>query len=436
MNAYEYYLSTCKYVLLADPSNKSTWVDLYSYLPCLRQMMSCCVCGNIMLKPKGPGHGYCLHHVCSACIGGKMRLRPVCSWCRTHEGFVDNPSMRLLILCFKKMCVFINNSAIGKQIRRSVTNGSQTNTLIRVLDEGEAFEDDYVISNRVMPTCVPTYGMAPEPKFVSFPRRGSQGHIPGYNSIGGRSRRDSARSDSLQSESVSDDFPPALTSEQSETKPEKRHCSTDALTGDEFDKMPGLLAPSTRSFINSEKLSSSLSGPQNGDIVDQDQWLHVTRSGHYHGNRTQAPQKAQSTNIRPTTSAHKCTKRQLKNLEKGFASSQAESNTTSSKLRKHNIDFEPPCKRTRLASSLTVSDARSSGKACNCTFLNSSSYLNPSSHLTCFERCCPCYISQMPCANCVCGSSENPCKGSGTNGDKSDTESDPTMPILSPEPKL
>ena len=78
-----------------------------------------------------------------------MRLRPVCSWCRTHESFVDNNGLRILVLCFQRMCQYINTSKIGQEIRRTATNGANTNTLIRLLDEAIGFRDDYIISNKV-----------------------------------------------------------------------------------------------------------------------------------------------------------------------------------------------------------------------------------------------------------------------------------------------
>ncbi|XP_076435963.1 E3 ubiquitin-protein ligase MSL2-like [Babylonia areolata] len=489
MNAYEYYLSTCKYMLLADPSNKSSWVDLYSYLPCLRQMLSCCVCGNILLKPKGPSHGICLHHVCSSCVGGKMRLRPACSWCRTHEGFVENPGMRLLVLCFKKMCVFINNSDMGEQIRKAGASVAHTNTLIRVLDEAVAFEDDYVICNKVMPTCVPTYGMAPEPKLVSFPR-GPQVHTPGHSAATtGR-----GRSDSAVSLPQSPHSPTPLTTAQSEVKTLDRHTadSSQIVIGEELNKMPALLAPCTHGIVSPEKLSPPLAGPQRADVHDQqDQWMSVTRSGPQHEEKTQVPHDTSSSegnmtvlhdphetssagdNVAALQVPHdtSSTEDNMTVIKVPPETSSTEDNTTvtgqnqgatpplskvkkeavgpaqcklklvkvrgkykKKKAHKQDIDFEPPCKRTRLASSLSVSGglAQPSRKVCNCA------YLNQPSRLTCSGQRCPCYSSQQACVSCLCRGCRNPCTHptamtNGDGGNRSDGEHDLTMPTLSPE---
>ena len=447
MNAYEFYLSTCKYVLLADPSNKSTWVDLYGYLPCLRQMLSCCVCGNIMLKPKGPSHGICLHHVCSSCIGGKMRLRPACSWCRTHEGFVENPGMRILVLCFKKMCEFINTSAIGQEIRRAATNGAHTNTLIRVLDEAAAFEDDYVIANKVMPTCVPTYGMAPEPKLVSLPRGSSATTQPSTSSqnqaIGGRVRSDSATSTHSQGDK---DAPPMLTSVQTVSKAvEKEKTATSngpfklSKVEDELERMPALLAPCTRGIISQEKLSPPLAGSQRADVLDQEGPSHWDSSLRGKRDRLRQPVAVKFTKMNIVSP--KKVVRSLPSkpkLKKGSVVLQTKLKIKGKyqkkqKAFKHEIDFEPPCKRTRLASSLTENHTGSSRKACKCALLTSPS------RLTCFGQRCPCYSNHLPCISCLCRGCRNPRKEPvllRNSDDKSDGEHDPPMPILSPEPRM
>lgn len=456
MNAYEFYLSTCKYILLADPSNKSTWVDLYGYLPCLRQMLSCCVCGNIMLKPKGPSHGICLHHVCSSCIGGKMRLRPACSWCRTHEGFVENPGMRILVLCFKKTCEYINNSAIGREIRKAATNGTHTNTLIRVLDEAAAFEDDYVISNKVMPTCVPTYGMAPEPKLVSLPRGPSaQPSTSGHGSGGGgRARSDSAASTQPHSDK---EVPPKLISVHPVTKSaDKEKASTGNgpfklnKIDDEIERMPALLAPCTRGIISQEKLSPPLAGSQRADVLDQQgpgHWGHSSRGhrGHrgHRGLKRRQIVTAKTTKVKiiPKAKAVRSLPNKTKlKVTKGSAAQQTKLKIKGKyqkkkqKAFKHEIDFEPPCKRTRLAASLTGNHKETSRKVCKCARLNAPS------RLTCFGQRCPCYSKRLPCISCMCRGCRNPQKQPALlrNGEdeRSDVEHDPPMPRLSPEPRM
>ncbi|KAK7484428.1 hypothetical protein BaRGS_00024313 [Batillaria attramentaria] len=451
MNAYEFYLSTCKYVLFADPTNKSTWADLYGYLPCLRQMLSCCVCGNIMLKPKGPGHGICLHHVCASCIGGKMRLRPACSWCRTHEGFIDNPGMRILVLCFKKMCEYINSSPIGVEIRKAATNGAHTNTLIKILDEASAFEDDYVISNKVMPTCVPTYGMAPEPKLVSLPRGPTAQASAASPGKGGKGR---VRSDStVSTNSQSDkDTPPKLSNADAAapkaTVKDKPTATNGPLKLSKFDdelqleNMPALLAPCTRAFEAHGKLSPPLAGPQRADVLDQQGSSRWSQSHHGapRGSRAKKLGPRKSTSVKIMAKATKQTRGPGKSkLRKGSLAQQ-----TQLKIRgryqkkqknfKHEIDFEPPCKRTRLASSLgTGVSATPQRKVCKCARLNAPT------RLTCFGQRCPCYSSCLPCIDCMCRGCRNPRKQPSHprhDDDRSDAEHDPPMPRLSPEPRM
>ncbi|XP_005090906.1 uncharacterized protein LOC101847469 [Aplysia californica] len=148
MDAYNFYLSTFRYIMNADSSDKSTWCELFKYLPCLRQMLSCCVCGSIMLRPQGPTHGVCLHHVCLACVGGRMRLKPSCSWCKDHGHFVENKKLRVLILCFKKLCAYVSSSPLGAEISKTSVNGCgvEAECTLKILEEAERFCDDYVLT--------------------------------------------------------------------------------------------------------------------------------------------------------------------------------------------------------------------------------------------------------------------------------------------------
>lgn len=416
--------------MLADPTNKSTWSDLYGYLPCLRQMLSCCVCGNIMLRPKGPSHGICAHHVCASCIGGKMRLRPVCSWCRTHEGFVENRGLRFIVLCFTKMCRYINSSAIGQEIRKAATNGAHTNTLIRVLDEAAAFEDDYVISNKVMPACVPAWGMAPEPKLQSVPR-GPSASKPSTSSNawgGNRGRSDSATSVHSHNEK---EAPPKLIIAQAPNKPATATTTTDkekAATAnvplkltkldDEFERMPALLAPCTRGILSQEKLSPPLPSTR-ADVHDhepQNNW-----AAHAVSKKPRGPKAYKALPKKITPGAVNNKKLPVKKSvvqQTKILKIRGKYKKKQTKAFKHDIDFEPPCKRTRLASSLNGQGDALPRKICKCARLNAPS------RLTCFGQRCPCYSSRLPCVSCMCRGCRNPRKESSllrnADEDKSD----------------
>lgn len=142
MHATDFYASTCRCVMQSDPNDPQTLMELRRLLPCLRQALGCYVCFNLLKDPMGPDHNVCRHSVCHSCLGGKMRLKPSCSWCKDHWEFVPNPLLKVLVTCFKKLCIYIYNSYLGSVIRNSSVNG-ETNHLVQLLQEGMDFQDDY-----------------------------------------------------------------------------------------------------------------------------------------------------------------------------------------------------------------------------------------------------------------------------------------------------
>ena len=143
MHALDYYTSVCRHVMRADPEDVATWSDLRRLLPCLRQSLGCYVCFSLLRDPMGPNHNVCRHFVCKQCVGGKMRLKPSCSWCKDHWLFAPNPMLKILVTCFKKLCIYVYNSQLGEAIANSCVNG-ETNNLLQILKEGVNFSDDYV----------------------------------------------------------------------------------------------------------------------------------------------------------------------------------------------------------------------------------------------------------------------------------------------------
>lgn len=298
---------------------------------------------------------------------------------------------------------------------------------------------------QVMPTCVPTYGMAPEPKLVSLPR-GPGAHPSTSSGVGGgggaRARSDSAASTHSQHDK---DAPPKLTSVQSSVKAvEKEKPSTSngpqklSKLEDELDRMPALLAPCTRGIISQEKLSPPLPGSHRADVLDQQgpsKWDHSSRSGNRDKPRELITVKRTAVKSKPTKTLPNKAK-----VKKGSAAQQTKLKIKGKyqkkkqKAFKHEIDFEPPCKRTRLAERTgNIAEHALSTKVCKCA------RLNPPSRLTCFGQRCPCYSNQLPCISCMCRGCRNPRKETGLlrNGDddRSDGEHDPPMPRLSPEPR-
>ncbi|XP_059177549.1 uncharacterized protein LOC131956928 [Physella acuta] len=148
MDAYSFYLATLRYVMNVTVEDRLTWCDIFKYIPCLRQMLSCCVCGSILMRPHGPAHSICLHHVCYQCIGGRMRLRPSCSWCKDHSEFVENKKLRILIICFKRLCSYISNSRLGSEICKASVNGcgNEAERTMHILREAEVFSDNYIFT--------------------------------------------------------------------------------------------------------------------------------------------------------------------------------------------------------------------------------------------------------------------------------------------------
>lgn len=151
MHAVDFYTSACRSVMQTDPDNPSTLIELRRLLPCLRQSLGCYVCFNILKDPMGPDHNVCRHSVCLNCLGGKMKLKPACSWCKDHCQFVPNPLLKILVTCFKKLCLYIHCSPLGNIIRNSSVNG-ETNHLLKIVQEGMDFKDDYVPPTTFQPS--------------------------------------------------------------------------------------------------------------------------------------------------------------------------------------------------------------------------------------------------------------------------------------------
>ncbi|XP_054770854.2 uncharacterized protein LOC129278738 [Lytechinus pictus] len=135
MNATALYVSTCRYILQADFENGESWGDLYRLLPYLRQSLSCCVCGSLLNDPRGPTDSNCQHFVCRTCVGGKMLLKPSCSWCKNYDKFAEVRQLRILLSCYKKLCEYIAATPIARSFIG--TNG-ESNSTLTILQEGMA----------------------------------------------------------------------------------------------------------------------------------------------------------------------------------------------------------------------------------------------------------------------------------------------------------
>ncbi|XP_072180308.1 uncharacterized protein [Diadema setosum] len=144
MNATTLYVSTCRYILQADFENCESWADLYRLLPYLRQSLSCCVCGALLDDPQGPTDSNCQHFVCRTCVGGKMLLKPSCSWCKDYAKFADVLQLRILLSCYKKLCEYIAATPIARSL---VGANGESNSTLTILQEGMAINATHESAN-------------------------------------------------------------------------------------------------------------------------------------------------------------------------------------------------------------------------------------------------------------------------------------------------
>lgn len=169
MNPLSIYVATCRYVMSARYADKDTWVDLYRYLPYLRQSLGCYVCRNLALNPHSASHKNCQHFVCKDCIGGKMKLKPQCSWCKRYDGFVENKQLRIVILGFKRICHVIHSSPIMEVLRANSLNGENDN-LVRIIEDGVKFEDNICMSSPIPLPPVLTPSQPSKEKSTDLPK--------------------------------------------------------------------------------------------------------------------------------------------------------------------------------------------------------------------------------------------------------------------------
>lgn len=100
----------------------------------------------------------CQHHVCKVCVGGKMRLKPSCSWCKDHSKFIENIQLRILLQCYKQLNSYLLSSPVANkwghlqcetnQASYSAPHNllSAPSTFRQLLEEGANFQDKYSFS--------------------------------------------------------------------------------------------------------------------------------------------------------------------------------------------------------------------------------------------------------------------------------------------------
>ncbi|XP_071798752.1 uncharacterized protein [Asterias amurensis] len=148
MNATTLYVSTCRYILQAEHNDPNTWGDLYRRLPYLRQSLSCCVCAGLLSDPMGPGNSTCQHFVCRNCLGGKMLLKPSCSWCKDYSLFTEVKQLQILLSCYKKLCEYIADTPIARNLVGANGGTNSHSSGLSILQEGMAINDSHYERSR------------------------------------------------------------------------------------------------------------------------------------------------------------------------------------------------------------------------------------------------------------------------------------------------
>uniref|UniRef100_A0A1B0DNJ8 Uncharacterized protein n=1 Tax=Phlebotomus papatasi TaxID=29031 RepID=A0A1B0DNJ8_PHLPP len=147
MNPTSLYVSVSRLVFQTDALEQN-WGDLFRLIPYLRQSLSCCVCGNLLMEPYSPDSP-CQHHECKMCIGGRKNLKPSCTWCREYQKYEENVQLRILLQCYKSLCEHIKSSGIYQNMQKqlqaaSMVNGNSAGTsLIDIIEEGVRFQDNF-----------------------------------------------------------------------------------------------------------------------------------------------------------------------------------------------------------------------------------------------------------------------------------------------------
>ncbi|XP_018578752.1 E3 ubiquitin-protein ligase MSL2 [Anoplophora glabripennis] len=148
MNATNLYATTTQIVMKSDPKNPNSWQDLYRLVPYLRNSLCCVVCSNLLVDPLTPTIAQCQHHLCRPCKGGRKKIKPACEGCKECKDYTENKRLRILLQCYKKMCVWLIHSPLFKSITMQASQPGTgfergASNLIMLIKEGAAFQDDY-----------------------------------------------------------------------------------------------------------------------------------------------------------------------------------------------------------------------------------------------------------------------------------------------------
>ncbi|KAK2140950.1 hypothetical protein LSH36_1199g00003 [Paralvinella palmiformis] len=419
-NAINLYINTCRYVIQSNPYDPDTWPELHRYLPYLRQSLSCCVCSKVLHIPMGLPDSPCQHHVCKECIGGKMRFKPTCSWCKDSSQYVENSILRTVIQCFKKLCEYLGSSAVAVSVGN--INTVDTNILMTAINDGMHIKDDYV-----SPT---------GPQFVLFP--------PKLHKI--NSRRTSKEERTVQRADSSN-----------QDKGEGRLC----VNGDESVRDKKLVGAETKVCRKRKRISESGSRnkakqPQqqcpNGHGIDLDSEnrsilsrnsIYETVAAEHDYNRNSAPNVTTNSvlkvRIRKVEGDHESLIRRPKLVAEAMFTHDVVTNSLNADDDFNKTDSLGDISNnndTLQGDKTDQGKNKPSGKrkitGCRCGLATP----NPGK-LTCCGQRCPCYSSFKGCVDCKCRGCRNP-RGDrpSPHSLKAQLTSQSRIPLTSPSPQL
>lgn len=113
MNAITLYIKVSRTVFQSiNVTEGAKWNDINQLFIFLRQSLTCCVCSNLLSIPMTSSVSSCQHHICKDCIGGKIKLKPSCLYCKDQSKFVEDTQLRILLQSYRGLCQYINSTDI------------------------------------------------------------------------------------------------------------------------------------------------------------------------------------------------------------------------------------------------------------------------------------------------------------------------------------
>ena len=66
-------------------------------------------------------------------------MKPSCSWCKDYEQFEENKQLSILVNCYKKLCEYITQTALARDIIEAVDCSSD---ILALLNDGSLFGEE------------------------------------------------------------------------------------------------------------------------------------------------------------------------------------------------------------------------------------------------------------------------------------------------------